>query len=494
MWGFQQLFWAVAARRASRLFQLLDSRIEPRVFLVGARASEKEGDYPICLEPGDCEYEPLCFEELFSRVDAMLASPEWVHWSSSSEWERVDNCRRQYLLAVQMALSELLSEDSRSASWVSYCSAGVVVENHIICVVLQLERAIVESLPSLSRTQSGDIKLRRSLVDAAAIELLSSFAEELSKPQAGMSLLRGRTVEEIIRSAGNELALTAGFAAEPTLGIGDLCEWCNVISSMKYEGQDGIGEIVVARDDHPDIERDFTFTRQIDLRDYRAVRKLLQLGSKGAAVIANAVGISGIGRIKTSYDASREDVFVVRFVQHHTWELWHDKVALMRVTYNEPRLPKPAFVAGQFLEAMNAVFPSVQDAAGLLRLVQAATTCKHGAMLVISENPVNEAVRLESQAICVEPVKLTDEAVLRMVRIDGAVLLDKDGLCHAIGVILDGPSHEKCLSSRGARYNSAVRYVNGKKNCVAVVVSEDGMVDVLPDCRLNAPFVPTEEG
>lgn len=35
-------------------------------------------------------------------------------------------------------------------------------------------------------------------------------------------------------------------------------------------------------------------------------------------------------------------------------------------------------------------------------------------------------------------------------------------------------------SSRGARYNSAVRYDEQLKNSVAVVVSQDGMVDIIP--------------
>lgn len=61
---------------------------------------------------------------------------------------------------------------------------------------------------------------------------------------------------------------------------------------------------------------------------------------------------------------------------------------------------------------------------------------------------------------------MLDKSLIRNVAsIDGAILLDSTGICHSIGVILDGIATEKGRSDRGARYNSAVRYVeNNKKN------------------------------
>jgi DNA integrity scanning protein DisA with diadenylate cyclase activity len=70
--------------------------------------------------------------------------------------------------------------------------------------------------------------------------------------------------------------------------------------------------------------------------------------------------------------------------------------------------------------------------------------------------------------------------------IDGSVLLDTQGVCHAIGVILDGIAKEQQGDpSRGARFNSAVRYVGSRaaRSCVVVVISEDGRVDVIPQGR-----------
>ena len=55
---------------------------------------------------------------------------------------------------------------------------------------------------------------------------------------------------------------------------------------------------------------------------------------------------------------------------------------------------------------------------------------------------------------------------------------------HAIGVILDGVATEIGDPSRGSRYNSAVRYLETSEIATLfILVSEDGMINVLPDLR-----------
>jgi hypothetical protein len=88
---------------------------------------------------------------------------------------------------------------------------------------------------------------------------------------------------------------------------------------------------------------------------------------------------------------------------------------------------------------------------------------------------------------------MSPELLRHVTPIDGAVLLSPDGYCHAIGTILDGIASTKGDPSRGARYNSAVRYVESTPSpCLAVVVSEDGRVDYVPDLRLPIARVEIE--
>ena len=105
---------------------------------------------------------------------------------------------------------------------------------------------------------------------------------------------------------------------------------------------------------------------------------------------------------------------------------------------------------------------------------------RKGTMLVISDAAETEATRLASQAILVEGVQLDAKSVRLVSAIDGAVLVDRDCRCRALGVILDGIAQQGD-PSRGARYNSAIRYIESTDvPTICLVVSEDGYVDMIP--------------
>ena len=107
---------------------------------------------------------------------------------------------------------------------------------------------------------------------------------------------------------------------------------------------------------------------------------------------------------------------------------------------------------------------------------------------MISSGAQKEADRLKSQAIVIEPTRLTPAVTNMITAIDGAVLVDPSSICYAIGVILDGPATEKGDPSRGARYNSAIRYVEVSSHCcLVIVVSEDGSVDMVPNLMPQIP-------
>jgi len=85
-------------------------------------------------------------------------------------------------------------------------------------------------------------------------------------------------------------------------------------------------------------------------------------------------------------------------------------------------------------------------------------------------------------------MRLTPQIMKMITAIDGAVLIDPSSACHAIGVILDGLASKKGTPSRGARYNSAIRYVETSEYpCMAIVVSADGSIDLVPDLMPQIP-------
>ena len=74
--------------------------------------------------------------------------------------------------------------------------------------------------------------------------------------------------------------------------------------------------------------------------------------------------------------------------------------------------------------------------------------------------------------------------IVRLGRVDGAVLLGPDGRCYAFGVILDRAASGQGDPARGSRFNSAVRYQNTTgADSIVVVISDDGTVDLIPRLR-----------
>ena len=179
------------------------------------------------------------------------------------------------------------------------------------------------------------------------------------------------------------------------------------------------------------------------------------------------------------------DVYEVIVTSHATWDLRHGSDTMLRVSYGEASLPRPMFDERVAEDALDRILGAGADCEALMSLVGAATHVTHGTTLVISADAAGEAVRLSGPATQVVPAKLSPDLLLRYADMDGALLVDPTGACHAVGVILDGKAHGRGDSARGARYNSALRYAASTSAATLIaVVSEDGGVDLVPEPRV----------
>jgi hypothetical protein len=162
------------------------------------------------------------------------------------------------------------------------------------------------------------------------------------------------------------------------------------------------------------------------------------------------------------------------------------KQVLFRCRFGEVTLPQEPISKERFIDNMRRIFEGIDEPSiARFRIVlDLLVQLRHGSSLVIASDAVDEAQRLEQQGTLILPAPLTKELIERATAIDGTILVDPKGVCHAIGVILDGQASDESTPSRGARYNSAVRYVIGcSVPRMAFVVSEDRTVDVLPLLR-----------
>jgi DisA bacterial checkpoint controller nucleotide-binding len=483
---------------ARAIFQKLDPRFEPRISFVGIPIDPKEkigvGPQGTPFRADDFTGVPARAEKL-EQEDPESQSrwmPDPTHgWTEAHEELQKSKERKIRCRALCRALTEAANSAPGSSGYATYCGWPVPYDGKEVTLILQLQRDIHDSYHHLRRGSYRDgggfheYRRERSLIDAVAAEYLAETTTELANGRPGAGLHNIKDQENLLLRAAKRLMFTPAVAGGNEDGLHGLFDACNNLSTLKYEGKEGIGRVIFARPGHPQVQQDLMLKRPVPLRSVGAVRKLLQMASGHLALLCDSYEVYGLGRVLSSYDLSTEDVFTVQFLKQFAWALLHGDHPLMQVRYGEPSIRVPGFSKDRFRQDLPRVFPGISTDAveGLCAIASAIDLQRHGCMLVISCAAKEEAERLNAQCIPVQPFPLSTDVIPLVTAIDGSVLVDLQGNCHAIGVILDGMASAKCSSERGARYNSAVRYVYGRKDAMAVVKSEDGMLDIFPELR-----------
>ena len=240
--------------------------------------------------------------------------------------------------------------------------------------------------------------------------------------------------------------------------------------------------MIIAQKDDPSLSHVIKFASPVPLSKTRWARKLLQMGSGPTALIADYRSIYGFGSVSDiSGPALRVD-----FLDQQQWDFRRGNQVLLRTRFGEPRLPEEAIGEARFMDNFRRLFPEAgeQSAARFHKVLEILLQQPRGSMLVVAEDAASEAARLEHQGTRIEPAVLSRPLLEQACRIDGTIIADPKGLCYAIGVILDGAANYECSPARGARYNSAVRYVDASQaKRLAFVISEDRTLDIIPLLR-----------
>ena len=490
MLKFQRWFQSGVTRIAKAIFDRLDDKLQPRVFLVGIFEAQGDELTPVCLEPkAECGYGP----EIFSGIMKLAGQIEEEAQTFPRQEPKEGQEPKISAKSIQQAVERILNETEKDGEFISYCSPPITVGGYKVCCVLQLNAEAYRLHFSLPVEWRLSTRLAGSLIDATAVEFLKVCSRVLRDPKAGLDLndTLGREPEEILRMGGRELM----FRATHT-GTSGAFDALNTLSWKTHEGELAGGEIHFFHWDNWHLEMLVEFKHPPELHDIGAARKVIEMAKaktllktdeEGLYLVSSDGSINGIGRLKEledKYDSYDSDLFIVRFTGYYRWELRHKEGGVMMEVINGvPTLPGDPVGKVKFEDHVRRRFiKSPPDVEALWNIVKQ----KHGTMIVISSEAAQEADRLEDQStVSKKPVSLTEEILLMLTSIDGAVLVDPTGICHAAGVILDGNAVKgKGTRSRGARYNSAIRYIDAaekKSECLAVVISEDGTINLVPD-------------
>lgn len=495
MWGYQKHFKCSMECRSKDLFLSMDSKFDPEIFLVGILDDEQGERFLSCVEPEDDYW---IQSEDFNNVKDIAKGirnqyPEnSMILSHPIAQKRHDESltRKSIRDAIKSIVNTFIDKPNNMQYFVSI---PTMVDCYFVSVVLGLQEDILKSYYHLGKDsvkfhECRNKELLISFIDAVIVEFLNKVSEELKRPDAGCNPI-SFNLEELLRSAGNSLMSNIAYKVDDNCiyGIPNLFRTCNEISSLYYERSEGNGKLILARKDHPAVNKIVIFASPYELNNHRGSRKLLELGNKdqGPYLHCDSEKIYALATIENT-NIEDEDLYHLNIIGHYHWILQYNGHDLMGVRYGQPYLPRPSIIIEKLKVDLPRIFNKIKgdDIEKLIILVKEASNERHGTMLVISEKAQEEALRLKNQSIPLIPCFLNKEILPSLTPIDGAIILSPDGICHAIGVILDGKASQNGDSSRGARYNSALRYIeSAKEQCIAIIVSEDGDIDLMPDLR-----------
>ncbi len=487
IWGYQPHFRIALEELAETTLEGIGTAVAPKGLLVGFARAEA-ARHRVCVEP---EWGPFVQADLVG-VDARAAElyeahplRHAIHTDPRVHQQRQDGLRDE---ARGQALCEALGASPGGAGRTFFAGVGVPVGDYVVYPVLAVLAARWSALPALSTVERHRMPVQRSLPLAAVRQVLLAATRALRQQPPPQTI--GDEAAEMIRAAAGRLVDSVAQVLLGRFGSG-LRDSLDAVAAQPYEGRAGVGTLLLVGSGHPHVEVVVRFHRPVSVRATRELRKVLEMSAPDFGLLCDGAGVYGMGRLTPGYDPQAEDAFLVTVEGRGSWELVvpaggtvSETVPLVRVDNGQARLPKDRLSKGAFLDSVERLFPDAPEGSAdlLWALAQACADQAHGTMLVVHPDASNESQRLHPQALTISPIRPSPEALLAMTSIDGAVVVAPDAHCHAVGVILDGTATGTGDPARGARYNSAVRYLAGQgKGALIIIVSEDGMINLLPN-------------
>ena len=274
----------------------------------------------------------------------------------------------------------------------------------------------------------------------------------------------------------------------------------NAISTLNYESEKCTGKIMFAKAEAIELVLPFAHRINFSTAEAKTIRKLLQISNNSLSLMVSYDSdiiwsrkdeIIGFGKV----DFSQTTVdFYVEVSGYLTWTLYekNNTTPILQHSagrYILPRVNKENLWSNIKKKVYNICGnETIWDV-----IIDKAMAQIHGTTIIITDNAQQEAGRFgfAKRGYLVQNTEKKPTSLLAhldiiedITNIDGAVLLDYEGNCYAIGVILDGAACIVGESSRGARYNSTQNYIALKQKqeenhtYIAIVVSEDRYVNI----------------
>lgn len=471
--------------RAKQVLAALGADIQVKALLVGVRLPEVSKDHPVCIEPEDGEWDIADFKDVHTRTGEIFTNHPDQHLFYGDEQSMLDKPEDIRLKSVRAAIEEALSRTDIEHGAYSFCGVPVRVGNFHVAPIFQAAKSEIDAFPRLSSPIRYQEWISTSgIVQALISHLLAEASDNLGTKEPGRFIgIVDTDCSGLLRKAGITLCSAISLRLEDLM-LQSVFENMNKVSELRYEGEAAQGTIIFSSKDLPVLSSDVLLHQPISLDAHKLVRKLVEISDEHLGCICK--GSEGLVGLRTLSDFRGDSVFRTVFTGHYRWALYLNETLLMNCSFGVPSVPQPRLAWDQFFSNVRRIFVglTIEQGKALWEAVSAAMDQRHGTMLVVSDEAASESQRLGAQAIAIEPMALSTALVARISGIDGAILVDRNCRGHAFGVILDGIATNTGDPSRGARYNSACRYISSTKPpVVCLVISEDGYVNMVPTLR-----------
>lgn len=379
------------------------------------------------------------------------------------------------------AIAQICNSFNFNEQKVNYIIGSLESEKFQLYPIISIDRLIFTRFYQLSTDTHRNFHFDKSFMHSC-IEVIMEKINGISINDDG-DYPFSWTSEEIHSKAAQKFISRLGAYAEYINR--NIYKILNTLSVLKYEKNENNSYILFSEKNNNFIEYKVIFESPSDFLNYRKTRKFLEITSPDNFLITDGVHVYGFGKMATDYNTASESIFTVKITGNYTFEVLHAENLLLRSEYNKISIDKTRIGKDFIFNTVKRIF-RINDVNTLNKYYEIISACissDHGTILVFTSCASSESTRLEQDSIKLIPFFPTVDDINLITKIDGAVFFDEHCKCHCIGAILDGDSVKEANSSRGSRYNSAFRYVNkiGKENPILViVVSDDGMVDILP--------------
>lgn len=489
MWEWQHVFQKAVEMLLEDIFKTLELQLTFDAFILGIPINSESVEQ-VYFQPEDWGVLQKEFQEVFRTTKNYYENDPEQNIMMGAPHLHKAHKESLYPKALKRAAQEIFDKYKAESDRITFCSFPITMNDHWVMTVIQLDKKFYNQQyhlqsKSLVLNPLRNRQLERSFLEAIILEILYASRRELQSPSQGQHYWFAN-VERLLEDAASSLLSSIRFRVNE-MG-GDLLNLSNAISAERYEGAGSRGRLIVVSSESSDVNVQIKLKDPVSTNNYRGIRKLLEISSNSMALLCDGKSIWGLGNPLKSYNPSKENLFELRFTEHYTWELVHANNVMLRVQYRQPRLPRERFDKIQFYDHVTRLFKVSKDKCEILiEGVEGAVSQQHGTMLVVTPKAFEEANRLSAQSTIIQPISVTRKIVAHISSVDGAILISPDGVIFGFGVILDGLASENGNPTRGARFNSAIRYIDGQINsgtpCLALIVSEDGYVDIYPKLR-----------